>query len=154
MDSSSTFSRTLWILAFGLPGALSYGGQQVQAQQPALQSSAQQTEDLKKQLEELRKQYEATTREMGERIAALEQQIDKQNNDSGKAKGDVVRQAAQSAGEQATQGALRGGSNQVGGKYQGQVPSEPTYDLLNEAETKITRLEEQAKAFEFHGYFR
>jgi len=157
MHSPSTFSRTLCILAFGLAGALSYAGQQVQAQQPAPQSSAQQTEDLKKQLEELRKQYEATTREMGERIAALEQQIDKQKNDSGKAKGDVVvavGQAAQSAGEQATQGALRGGSNQVGGKYQGQVPSEPTYDLLNEAETKITRLEEQAKAFEFHGYFR
>ncbi len=34
------------------------------------------------------------------------------------------------------------------------LPSEPTYDLLKEADQKIASLEEQAKTFEFHGYFR
>jgi maltoporin len=37
---------------------------------------------------------------------------------------------------------------------QGLVPSAPTYDLLRDAESKIADLEKQAKAFEFHGYFR
>src|SRR5262249_11633081 len=38
--------------------------------------------------------------------------------------------------------------------YQGKLPSQPTYDLLREAETKIEGLEAAVKAFEFHGYFR
>ena len=34
------------------------------------------------------------------------------------------------------------------------MPSPPTYDLLQEAETKIQGLEQQLSTFEFHGYFR
>jgi maltoporin len=37
---------------------------------------------------------------------------------------------------------------------QGQLASEPTYDLLQEADQKIEKLQEQARSFEFHGYFR
>lgn len=37
---------------------------------------------------------------------------------------------------------------------QGQLPSAPTYDWLQEAQTQISQLEEEAKTFEFHGYFR
>ncbi len=37
---------------------------------------------------------------------------------------------------------------------QGKVPSEPTYDLLRDAESKLEKLEQQLKVFEFHGYFR
>jgi maltoporin len=49
---------------------------------------------------------------------------------------------------------LLGESPQVGQQYQGQLPSEPTYDLLNEADIKIAKLTEQVNSFEFHGYFR
>ncbi len=34
------------------------------------------------------------------------------------------------------------------------MPSEPSYEFLQEAETKIQDLERQAKSFEFHGYLR
>jgi maltoporin len=47
-----------------------------------------------------------------------------------------------------------GDTEQVGQKYQGDVPSEPTYDLLNEADIKIKKLTEQVNTFEFHGYVR
>jgi maltoporin len=47
-----------------------------------------------------------------------------------------------------------GDSEQVGQKFQGDVPSEPTYDLLNEADIKIKKLTEQVNSFEFHGYVR
>ena len=47
-----------------------------------------------------------------------------------------------------------GDTEQVGQKYQGDVPSEPTYDLLNEADIKIKKLTEQVNSFEFHGYVR
>lgn len=49
---------------------------------------------------------------------------------------------------------FKGESEQVGQIYQGDIPSEPTYDLLNEADVKIKKLTEQVSSFEFHGYFR
>jgi maltoporin len=42
----------------------------------------------------------------------------------------------------------------VGAAFQGQVPSEPSYDLLKEADEKIEKLQEQEGVFEFHGYLR
>ena len=57
------------------------------------------------------------------------------------------------AGQTARQ-VLLGESPQVGQQYQGHLPSEPTYDLLNEADIKIAKLTEQVNSFEFHGYFR
>ena len=127
------------------------------------QSSAQQAEELKKQLEELRKQYEMTTYQLGQRIASLEAQLDKQGGThppqqaSGKTKqeGTVsIGQIAQQAAQQAVDSALVGGTGQVGSQYQGRVAAEPTYDQLSEAEQKIAKLQEDARAFEFHGYFR
>jgi maltoporin len=49
---------------------------------------------------------------------------------------------------------FKGESEQVGQKYQGDLPSEPTYDLLNEADVKIANLTKEVSSFEFHGYFR
>jgi maltoporin len=49
---------------------------------------------------------------------------------------------------------FKGESEQVGQQYQGDLPSEPTYDLLNEADVKISKLTEQVNSFEFHGYLR
>ena len=47
-----------------------------------------------------------------------------------------------------------GESDRGGAKYQGQMASEPSYDFLREADTKIEKLLEQLGTFEFHGYFR
>ena len=131
--------RVPWILALVAAGAL-----------PSL---AQQPEDLEKQLQQLKQQYDATTRDLEQRIGALEQQIQKQKDASEKAKEGTIS-AVELAAQQAAQKAVLGQSDQVGAKYQGQLPSEPTYDLLNEAESKISRLQEQLGASEFHGYFR
>src|ERR1700719_2687836 len=119
----------------------------------ASRSAAQQPSDLEKQVEQLKQQYEQTTREMQQGISALEQQIAEQKATSEKAKQGTVS-SVELAAEQAAQKAAFGQSDQVGAKYQGQLPSEPTYDLLNEAESKIANLQEQLGTFQFHGYFR
>jgi len=126
-----------------------------QASPPAASAGADasQSNDLQKQLEQLKKQYDTTTHDMERRIAALEQQIQKQKEENEKAKQGTIS-AAEVAAQQAAQTAVLGESNQVGAKYQGQLPSEPTYDLLRDADAKIEKLQEQMKNFEFHGYFR
>src|SRR5262245_43911086 len=110
---------------------------------------AQQTDEVQKQIQQLKQQYEQTTRELQDRIAALEQQLKKesgtQQNPPGK--GGVV-----SAVQDAAQVAF--GQNQKQQSLQGQVPAAPTYDQLRDADTRIEKLEEQAKTFEFHGYLR
>jgi maltoporin len=118
-----------------------------------LTSTAQQPDDLQRQVEQLKQQYEQTTREMQQRISTLEQQIAEQKANSEKAKQGTVS-SVELAAEQAAQKAALGQSDQVGAKFQGQLPSEPTYDLLREADQKIEKLNEQAQNFEFHGYFR
>src|SRR5208283_4905356 len=62
--------------------------------------------------------------------------------------------SAAALAEQAAQKAVLGESNQVGAKFQGQLASEPTYDLLRDADQKIEKLQQQLGTFEFHGYFR
>lgn len=119
----------------------------------ALPSPAQQPEDLEKQLQQLKQQYDTTTRDLEQRIAAMEQQIQKQKEASEKAKEGTIS-AVELAAQQAAQKAALGQSDQVGAMYQGQVSSEPTYDLLNEAEATIAKLQEQVSSFEFHGYLR
>src|SRR5689334_4246672 len=46
-----------------------------------LPTPAQQSAEVQKQLEQLKQQYEQTTRDLQERIAALEQQIKKESED-------------------------------------------------------------------------
>jgi maltoporin len=145
----SSRKRCFWIVAMlaaeVLPSA---------AQQPANPGTGvQQTEDLQKQLEELKQQYQATTRDFEQRIVGLEQQIQKQKEAGEKAKEGVIS-GAELAAQQAAKNAALGQSDQVGAKYQGDVPSEPTYDLLEEADQKIEKLNRQLGSFEFHGYFR
>jgi maltoporin len=144
---------------------LSFGSTAVTGQESTV-VTGQETEalqQLKTQLLQMQKQYETTTHDLEQRIAALElqierenearaQQIQKENEDSAKAK-----QATVSTAELAVQDARKtvlGESNQVGSKFQGTVPSEPSYDLLKEADEKIEKLQEQEGAFEFHGYAR
>src|SRR5689334_20652059 len=54
-------------------------------------TAAQQADELQKQLEQLKQQYEKTTRDLQDRIAALEQQIKKESEDKKNAnrKGEV-----------------------------------------------------------------
>jgi maltoporin len=115
-------------------------------------SSAQQADPLQQQLQQLKQQYMDTTRELEQRIAALERQIEQQKETGAKTKEGTVS-AAELAAQEAEKAVL-GQSDQVGENFQGQLPSEPSYDLLREADRKIANLQQQAKAFEFHGYFR
>jgi len=114
-------------------------------------AGAQSGAPLEQQLQELKQQYAETTRTMEQRIAALEQQIESAKAAAKPAEGTVsVEQLAREAAEKA----VSGNSTEVGASHQGEVPSEPTYDLLREADQKIDKLEDQIKGFEFHGYFR
>ena len=123
-------------------------------------ASAQQNSDLQQQLQELKQQYEQTTKDMQQRIVVLEQQIQKQSEaaeqhkEARRSSDEATVSAAELAAENAVRKVLFGNSNKVGAQYQGQVASVPTYDLLQEAETKIEGLQQQLGMFEFHGYFR
>jgi maltoporin len=114
---------------------------------------AQEAEEIRQQLEQLKQEYQAKIRDLEQRIAALENQTEQQKEVSGKPKEGTVS-AVELAAEEAAHKAVAGGAGQVGAKFQGQVPSEPTYDFLNEADQKIAKLQEQLNTFEFHGYFR
>src|SRR5260370_21996329 len=118
-----------------------------------LAATAQQSDQMEQQLQQLKQQYEETTHNLEQRIAALEQQIEKQKEDNAKSKHRTLS-AVELGAEDAFQEAVLGESSQVGAKFQGQLPSEPTYDLLREADAKIEKLNKQLSTFEFHGYFR
>ena len=145
MNRRAHLKRSLWIVAMAATQVLPSS-----AQQPAARSSPS---DLQKQLEQLKQQYDATTRDLQQRIAALEQQVQKQKEVSETTEQGTAS-AVELAARQAAEKVVRGQSDQVGAKYQGQLPSAPTYDLLNEAEAKISKMQEQLGTFEFHGYFR
>jgi len=123
-------------------------------------ASAQQGVDLQQQLQQLKQQYEQTTKDLQQRIAVLEQQIQKQKEAAAQEKAtatasdEATVSAVELAAEDAVRKVLFGNANKVGAQYQGQIPSVPTYDLLQEAETKIAGLQQQLGTFEFHGYFR
>src|SRR5580693_3226871 len=136
--------RLPWIVALVAAGALP---------SPAQQPAAQKADDFEKQLEQLKQQYDATTRDLEQRMAALEQQIQKQKEASEKTKEGTVS-ALELAAQQAAKNAALGQSNEVGAKFQGELPSEPTYDLLREADEKLVNLQQQVQSLEFHGYFR
>ena len=132
-------------------GVLTADGQQA-ASQPA--------DQLQQQLQQLKQQYDTTTRDLEQRISTLEQQIEKQKEKEKeekeareKSKQGTIS-TAELAAQEAAEKAVLGESDQVGAKFQGQLPSEPTYDHLREADVKIEKLQEQLSSFEFHGYFR
>src|ERR1700744_2430016 len=114
---------------------------------------AQDADQLQQKLEQLKQEYEATTQALQLRMAALEQQIQSQKESSDRAK-EATGSAADLAAQRAAKAVLGESSDQVGAKFQGALPSEPTYDLLQEADEKIAKLKEQVGAFEFHGYLR
>jgi maltoporin len=121
--------------------------------------SAQQADDLQQQLQQLKQEYQQKLQELDQRLAALEKQratpapaqavppkIDTQQSTSQNLTSDLGNAVGQGL-----KTVMSGGDLQTA---QGQLPSEPSYDLLQEAQAKITKLEAEAKTFEFHGYFR
>ena len=114
----------------------------------ALPTSSQTPEDLQQQLLQLKKQYEETTQQLQRQIAGLEQQIQQT-----KVATETTTASAEPVAREAAEKAVATGPG-VGQQFQGQLPSQPTYDLLRDAETKIEGLETEVRSFEFHGYFR
>jgi maltoporin len=114
---------------------------------------AQETATLQQQLVQLKREYADTTRELELRIASLEHQIEGRKMTNAKRQEGTVL-AVELAAEGAARKAGAGPSDQVGAAFQGQLPSEPTYDLLREADQQIAKLQEKVNSFEFHGYFR
>ena len=119
----------------------------------ATYASPQQNPDLQQQLQQLKQQYEQTTQAFQQRIAILEQQIEEQKTLAEREK-KTAATVAELAAEQPVKKILTGAGSEVGAKFQGQLPSQPTYDLLQEARSEIAGLQQQVSAFEFHGYFR
>jgi maltoporin len=126
-------------------------------------AAGQQSDPLQQQLEQLKQQYETTTHDLEQRITALQQEIEKEKTsreqetakekeESAKPKKATVSTAELAAQEVRKTGLLE--SDQVGAKFQGQVASEPTYDLLKEADQDIEKLQQKVGTFEFHGYVR
>ena len=122
----------------------------------SLEAAGQQTDQLQQQLQQLQQQYETTTHDLEQRITALQQEIDKekeareQQNVKVDQATESAKQATVSAAELAardTRKVLLGESDQAGGKFQGDVASEPSYDMLKEADEKIEKLKEQEGAF-------
>jgi hypothetical protein len=106
MRNLSHLKRVPWIVALVALGALP--------------SAAQQADDLQGQLQQLKQQYDTTTRDLEQRIAALEQQIEKQKETSEKTNGTVstLELVAEQAAQKAVHGYFRSGYglNSVGGQ--------------------------------------
>ena len=92
-------------------------------------------QQMQQQLEQLKQQYADTARAFEQRIALLEEQLERQKEArrQGTRRGTVS--AAKLAEEAAKKTALR--QAEAGAQYQGQLPAEPTYDNLQEADQKI-----------------
>jgi maltoporin len=121
-------------------------------------SLAARSQDTEQQLQQLKQQLTA----FEQRISVLEQQLEKEK-EAKRQKGFSSEQAQrtqQAAKPSVVQSAEKfpksvfEDANQVGAKFQGQLPSEPSYDLLQEADRRIAQLQERLGSFEFHGYFR
>jgi exonuclease VII large subunit len=112
---------------------------------------AQQNNHLQQQLQELKQQYEQTTKDMQQRITTLEQQIENRKQTQNKIKESTIS-AAELAAQDATKSAVTGNSNQMGAKYHGQVPVQPTTTTCRRPTTRLSGLPRQVGAFEFHGY--
>src|SRR5580693_8940560 len=109
----------------------------------AVSATAQQTDQLEEQLQQLKQEYQATTKAMSLRIATLEQQIENEKEAAAENKARTVSAVELAAEKAAGKIFQSGNSNQVGAKFQGTLPQEPTYDFVQEANRQITKLKEQ-----------
>ena len=100
-----------WLI--GCIAMILFGGLAASAQQ-----SDQQSDQMEQQLQQLKQQYQETTHNLEQRIAALEQQIEKGKEDDAKTKQRTIS-AVELGAEDAIQEAILGASSQVGGKVSG-----------------------------------
>jgi maltoporin len=132
-----------------------------------LKAAGQQADSLEQQLRQLKQQYLQTTHDLEQRIAALERQIQdqkaiqeqeqavKQQLEKEKTAAEQLKKVdAVPALELAAKEAAKKAVDDVWARYQGHLPSEPTYEYLSEADQKIADLQQQLNSFEFHGYLR
>src|SRR5579863_1398302 len=111
-------------------------------------SSVARSQDAEQQLQQLKEQLETTTRQLEQRISTLEQQLGKQKDAKEQKSASDQQSSAVQHDKKASvvqtpetiQRSLFEQSNEVGGKFQGQLPSEPTYDMLREADEQIAKL--------------
>ena len=119
----------------------------------AFPSPAQEPEDLRQQLEQLKQEYQRKIRDLEQRLDELEQHSRAAASEKSVPPASTSERAVSAvdtAADNAAKSALLG----EGQTFQGQLPSEPSYDLLQEAESEIKDLKRQSKSFEFHGYLR
>ncbi|MGA9242073.1 MAG: carbohydrate porin [Silvibacterium sp.] len=131
--------------------SLGFTAQAQQSAQVAQQTG--QTKQLEQQVDDLKQEYQATTQAMSLRIDALEQQIEQQKETAAQNSAGTVS-TLELAVQQAAGRILSDRSSQVGAKYQDQLVNAPTYTSIRDADQRLTKLQEQVGAFEFHGYFR
>src|SRR5690242_13848638 len=120
-------------------------------------ASGQQLEDLQQQLQQLKLEYEQKLQSLEQRISDLEKQKSQVTTSA-----QALQQQSQSPNvastlnngiTQGVKSAIVNGASQRP-SVQGQPPSAPVYDWLQEAQSVISKLQERAETFEFHGYFR
>jgi maltoporin len=118
--------------------------------------SAQQNDDLEKQVKQLKQEYEQVLTDLQKRIAALEQKAAEQKNAEQKTAPTAADKYSVTAQQVAQEIAkpVQGTPDQIEKSLQEQTTTNTYYVQLRDADAKIKKLEEQAKAFEFHGYFR
>jgi maltoporin len=120
-------------------------------------ASAQQLQDLQQQLEQLKLEYEQKLQSLEQRISDLEKQKSQATASAqplqGESESQNVASPLNNGIAQGVKSAMVNGASQMP-SVQGQVPSAPVYDLLQEAQSEIGKLQEQAKKFEFNGYLR
>jgi maltoporin len=113
---------------------------------------AQTPQELQSELQQIKQLYEQKIATLENRISMLEQQnaaVAAATQENTVSVNDMKKETAaqQSPADQLT----RDERTQIA---QEQVASTPRYAFVRDAEQKIAKLQEQAKAFEFHGYLR
>ena len=120
-------------------------------------ASAQQLQDLRQQLEQLKLEYEQKLQSLEQRIGDLEKQKSQATASAqplqSQSQSQNVASSLNNGIAQGVKSAIVDGASQLP-SVQGQLPSDPVYDRLQEAQSEISKLQAQAKTFEFHGYFR
>lgn len=115
---------------------------------------AQQSDDLEQQVKQLKQQYQQEIADLQQRLAALEKKAEQKAAEQSKAT-PAARPSvtAQQLAQEITK-PLEGNLEQNEKSLQQQTTTDTTYVQLRDADTRIANLEQQAKAFEFHGYLR